>query len=91
MRELLGAFAPWAEKYGVAVGVPSHHGRFVSSMLGVLELLDGFPERHFQLVWDVAHDALPGDDPAVTFAAGSVGIAPLLHPECAAALTAQAE
>ena len=34
-----------AERYGVQVGVQPHHGRFVPSTLGVLQLLEGLPER----------------------------------------------
>jgi sugar phosphate isomerase/epimerase len=64
-RARLEAAAPLAERYGVQVGVQPHHGRYVSSALGVLQLLDGLPE-HFRVVWDAAHDALAGDDPAVT-------------------------
>ncbi|WP_062213962.1 sugar phosphate isomerase/epimerase [Streptomyces sp. NBRC 109706] len=65
-RERLAAAAPLAERYGVAVGVQPHHGRYVSTTLGVLDLLEGLPAGHFRLVWDAAHDALAGDDPRVT-------------------------
>jgi sugar phosphate isomerase/epimerase len=66
IRRQLDATAPLAERYGVRVGVQPHHGRFVTSALGVLELLDGLPPEHFTVVWDAAHDALAGDDPRVT-------------------------
>ena len=66
VRRRLEAAVPLAERYGVRVGVQPHHGRFVSTALGVLDLLDGLPAEHFQVVWDAAHDALAGDDPAVT-------------------------
>jgi sugar phosphate isomerase/epimerase len=69
-RELLEQSAVLAERYDVQVGVQPHHGRFVSSTLGVLQLLDGLPER-YRLVWDAAHDALAGDHPAVTLALGA--------------------
>ncbi|MFB6723183.1 sugar phosphate isomerase/epimerase family protein [Kribbella sp. NPDC056345] len=69
-REQLEASVVLAERYDVQVGVQPHHGRFVSSTLGVLQLLDGLPER-FRLVWDAAHDALAGDDPAVTIELGA--------------------
>jgi sugar phosphate isomerase/epimerase len=65
LRAELEAAAPLAERYGVQVGIQPHHGRFVPSVLGVLDLIDGLPE-HFTVVWDAAHDALAGDDPAVT-------------------------
>jgi len=66
VRERLEAAAPLAERYGVQVGVQPHHGRYVSSALGVRQLLDGLPAEHFRVVWDAAHDALAGDDPALT-------------------------
>jgi sugar phosphate isomerase/epimerase len=74
-RELLEQAAVLTERYDVQVGVQPHHGRFISSTLGVLQLLDGLPDR-FKLVWDAAHDALAGDDPAVTLelGAGRLGI-----------------
>jgi sugar phosphate isomerase/epimerase len=65
-RRRLEQAAPLADRYGVQVGVQPHHGRYVSSALGVLQLLDGLPAQHFRVVWDAAHDALAGDDPAVT-------------------------
>jgi sugar phosphate isomerase/epimerase len=65
VRKELEEAAPLAERYGVQVGVQPHHGRFVSSALGVAQLLDGLPDR-FRVVWDAAHDALAGDDPRVT-------------------------
>ena len=69
-RMLLEAAAVLTERYGVQVGVQPHHGRFVASTLGVLQLLDGLPEQ-FKLVWDAAHDALAGDHPAVTLELGA--------------------
>jgi sugar phosphate isomerase/epimerase len=74
-RVLLEEAAVLAAQYDVQVGVQPHHGRFVASTLGVLQLLDGLPE-HFKLVWDAAHDALAGDHPAVTLELGAerVGI-----------------
>ncbi|GAB3924063.1 hypothetical protein GCM10029976_015230 [Kribbella albertanoniae] len=81
-REQLEASAVLAERYGVQVGVQPHHGRFVSSTLGVMQLLDGLPE-HFRLVWDAAHDALAGDDPAITIELGAarLGIVNLKNAE----------
>jgi sugar phosphate isomerase/epimerase len=72
----LDAAAPLAERYDVQVGVQPHHGRFVSSTLGVLGLLDGLPPQRFTVVWDAAHDALAGDDPRVTLelTAGRLGL-----------------
>lgn len=65
VRARLEAAAEFTARYGVKVGVQPHHGRFIPSTLGVLQLVDGLPAE-FQLVWDAAHDALAGDDPAVT-------------------------
>ncbi|MER7786948.1 sugar phosphate isomerase/epimerase family protein [Streptomyces sp. NPDC097640] len=65
-RKRLEAAAPLVKRYGVQVGVQPHHGRFVSSTLGVMDLLDGLPAAGFRVVWDAAHDALAGDDPGVT-------------------------
>jgi sugar phosphate isomerase/epimerase len=66
VRKELEEAAPLAERYGVQVGVQPHHGRFVSSALGVAQLLDGLPVDRFRVVWDAGHDALAGDDPSVT-------------------------
>jgi sugar phosphate isomerase/epimerase len=66
VRKELEEAAPLAERYGVQVGVQPHHGRFVSSALGVVQLLDGLPVDRFRVVWDAGHDALAGDDPHVT-------------------------
>ncbi|WP_112247310.1 sugar phosphate isomerase/epimerase family protein [Kribbella monticola] len=66
MREQLEAVAGFTEQYGVQVGVQQHHGRFVASSLGVVQLLDGLPRERFRVIWDAAHDILAGDDPAVT-------------------------
>jgi sugar phosphate isomerase/epimerase len=68
VRKQLEEAAPLAERYGVQVGVQPHHGRFVSSALGVAQLLDGLPVDRFRVVWDAGHDALAGDDPRVTLA-----------------------
>jgi sugar phosphate isomerase/epimerase len=65
-RQRLEAAAPLVQRYGVQVGEQPHHGRFVSSALGVMGLLDGLPAEGFRVVWDAAHDALAGDDPGVT-------------------------
>jgi sugar phosphate isomerase/epimerase len=69
-RELLEQAVALTERYDIQVGVQPHHGRYVSSTLGVLQLLEGLPER-FKLVWDAAHDALAGDHPAVTLELGA--------------------
>jgi sugar phosphate isomerase/epimerase len=65
IRQELEDAATLVTQYGVQVGVQPHHGKFVTSSLGVLHLLDGLPAE-FKVVWDAAHDALAGDDPAIT-------------------------
>ena len=65
IRRELEAAVPLTERYGVGVGVQPHHGRFVTSALGVWHLVEGLPDA-FTVVWDAAHDALAGDDPRVT-------------------------
>ena len=65
IRQELEQAAALVQRYGVQVGVQPHHGKFVTSSLGVLQLLDGLPDE-FKVVWDAAHDALAGDDPAIT-------------------------
>lgn len=65
IREELEEAVTLVKQYGVQVGVQPHHGKFVTSSLGVLQLLDGLPDA-FKVVWDAAHDALAGDDPAIT-------------------------
>lgn len=65
-RQQLEQAAGHAAQYGVAVGVQPHHGDYVSSAVGVMALLDGLPEKDFGVVWDAAHDALTGCEPAMT-------------------------
>jgi sugar phosphate isomerase/epimerase len=65
IRQELEDAATLVTQYGVQIGVQPHHGKFVTSSLGVLQLLDGLPAE-FKVVWDAAHDALAGDDPAIT-------------------------
>lgn len=75
LRTELETAAPLTERYGVGVGIQPHHGAFITSTLGVLDLIDGLPDA-FTIVWDAGHDALAGDDPTVTLplAASRLGI-----------------
>ncbi|WP_420110604.1 sugar phosphate isomerase/epimerase family protein [Pseudactinotalea sp.] len=57
---------PLCERHGVRIGVQPHHGAYVTSTLGVLQLIDDLPAEHVTIVWDAAHDALAGDDPVTT-------------------------
>ncbi|CAM3729147.1 sugar phosphate isomerase/epimerase [Occultella aeris] len=52
---------PWCDRYGVTVVVQQHHGTYVESTLGILQLIEDLPG--FKLAWDAAHDALTGVDP----------------------------
>lgn len=65
-RAMLQESAKWAKQYGVGVAIQPHHGAYVSSSLGVMELLADLPAEHFGIAWDAAHDALAGDDPVTT-------------------------
>jgi sugar phosphate isomerase/epimerase len=65
-RQQLGTAARWARDHDVGIVIQPHHGRYVSSCMGVLELIADFPPEHFKVVWDAAHDALAGDDPITT-------------------------
>lgn len=57
---------PLIEQYGVRVGVQPHYGPFVTSTLGVLDLLRDLPHDGVGIVWDAGHDALAGDRPELT-------------------------
>lgn len=65
LRTRLDALAPLCDRYGVEIGIQPHHGAFVSTVLGVNELIKDLP-RQFRIVWDAAHDALAGENPAYT-------------------------
>lgn len=65
-RARLEGVADTAKSYGVAVAIQPHRGPYVTSCLGVLELIKDLPQEHFRIVWDAAHDALAGDDPVTT-------------------------
>ncbi|HEY9290391.1 MAG TPA: sugar phosphate isomerase/epimerase family protein [Microlunatus sp.] len=65
LRQDLERLAPECERTGVRIGIQPHHGAFVSTVLGVYELIRGLPTE-FCLVWDAGHDALAGEDPAYT-------------------------
>lgn len=66
MREQLASWVEWAAPYGVRIGVQPHHGAWVSTVLGVQTLAEGFGPEQVGIVWDAAHDALAGEDPVTT-------------------------
>lgn len=65
-RTMLQESAKWTRQYGVGVAIQPHHGAYISSCLGVMDLLAELPSEHFGIAWDAAHDALAGDDPVTT-------------------------
>src|SRR5882757_1212064 len=78
VRERLEAAAPLAERYGVQVGVQPHHGRYVSSALGVRQLLDGLPREYFRPAWDAVGASIGGSvggDWKPWFVPGAEGLA----------------
>lgn len=66
MREQLAAIAPELDRYDVSIGVQPHHGPWVTSVLGALEVIKDLPAHQFGVIWDAAHDALAGEDPVTT-------------------------
>lgn len=64
-RQRLEQALPLVERYGVGIGVQSHHGPYVTTAIEVHRLLDGLPAS-FTVIWDAAHEALAGQDPVVT-------------------------
>ncbi|WP_210414611.1 sugar phosphate isomerase/epimerase family protein [Microlunatus elymi] len=65
LRGDLERLAPECERTGIRIGIQPHHGAFVSTVLGVCELIRDLPPE-FCLIWDAGHDALAGEDPAYT-------------------------
>ncbi|SDT35779.1 Sugar phosphate isomerase/epimerase [Microlunatus soli] len=65
LRTRFDALAPLCSRYGVEIGIQPHHGAFVSTVLGVHELIKDLAPQ-FRIVWDAAHDALAGENPAYT-------------------------
>lgn len=49
----------------VRLGVQNHYGNFVSNASGLRHLLEGFDPSVVGAVWDAAHNALNGEDPAL--------------------------
>ncbi|MFT4011487.1 MAG: sugar phosphate isomerase/epimerase [Nocardioidaceae bacterium] len=66
LRRTLKDVADMSARYGVGVGVQPHFGPFVSTVVGVLDVLRDLPTADFSLIWDAAHDALTGEDPRST-------------------------
>lgn len=64
-RQRLEQALPLVDRYGVGIGVQPHHGPYVTTALEVHRILDGLPPS-CTVIWDAAHEALAGQDPAVT-------------------------
>ncbi len=54
---------PLCEKYGVKIGVQHHLGKYVSSAIGMMHLIEDFDPKYVGAVWDAAHAALCGEEP----------------------------
>lgn len=54
---------PSLERYGVMLGLQPHHGPYVTTAIGMRELLDPMPPDRVGLVWDAGHEGLAGQDP----------------------------
>jgi sugar phosphate isomerase/epimerase len=56
--------APRLADARVLLGVQNHSGAYVAHAMGLRQLLDGFDPQVIGAVWDAAHNALSGEDPA---------------------------
>lgn len=63
-RKTLDALVPLCERYGMTVGVQHHFGYAVSGSMELRHLLEGYDPKHIAAIWDAAHSALAGEDPA---------------------------
>ena len=62
-RRRYDELVPLLERHGVRLGVQNHNGRYVANASGLRELLRGYDPRVVCAVWDVAHQALQGEEP----------------------------
>jgi sugar phosphate isomerase/epimerase len=62
-QKLFDSLLPLLEKYGVKIGVQNHLDRFVCNAMGLRHLIGGFDPNWIGAVWDVAHNALSGEEP----------------------------
>ena len=65
VRRAFDRLVPLLERYGVAIGVQNHSGRFVGTAMGLRRLIEGYDPRQIGAVWDPAHGALAGELPAL--------------------------
>jgi len=59
------ALIPLLDRHGVQIGVQNHCEDFVANAAGLLHLMEGFDPKHVAAVWDPAHCALSGEEPAL--------------------------
>jgi sugar phosphate isomerase/epimerase len=57
------ALVPLLDKYHVTIGVQNHCGKCVANAMQLLSFLKGYNSKHIAAVWDVAHNALNGEEP----------------------------
>jgi sugar phosphate isomerase/epimerase len=64
LRGEYAALAPRLADAGVRLGVQNHYGNYVAHASGLRQLLEGFDPRTIAAIWDPAHNALNGEEPA---------------------------
>lgn len=66
-KRRLGEIADLVTSLGLEVSVQPHHGKWVPTTSGILDILADLPVENFTVAWDSAHAALAGElDPAVS-------------------------
>lgn len=64
-RRQLDAALPLCERYDVQIGIQNHYGGSVPiNSMGLYHLLHAYDPRYVGAIWDPAHNALMGEDPA---------------------------
>lgn len=64
IRAELEKALPWCSQYGVQIGIQHHYGTGVANSMELRHLLEGFDPRWIGAIWDAAHSALAGEEPA---------------------------
>ncbi len=54
---------PLLEKHGVKLGIQNHSGKSVATAMQLRSLVKKYDPRHISVIWDVAHNALNGEEP----------------------------
>ena len=64
-RRQLDAALPFCERYNVQIGIQHHYGGSVPiNSMGLYHLVKEYDPRYVGAIWDPAHNALMGEDPA---------------------------